>query len=82
LVIVLSAVPGLPICIAPLVSSNFSSQTEWFSSGTPVSPTNKNDRHDIADILLNVALNTINQPIKKRKTLKATSKINTTMLIY
>jgi hypothetical protein len=30
----------------------------WFS---PVSSTNKTDRHDIAEILLKVALNTINQ---------------------
>jgi hypothetical protein len=30
----------------------------WFF---PVSSTNKTDRHDIAEILLNVALNTINQ---------------------
>jgi hypothetical protein len=31
----------------------------WFSPGTPVSSTNKSDRHDIAEILLKVALNTI-----------------------
>jgi len=31
-----------------------------FSPGTPVSSTNKTDRHDIAEILLKVALNTIN----------------------
>ena len=30
----------------------------WFSSGTPVSPTNKTDRHDITEILLKLALNT------------------------
>ena len=29
----------------------------WFSSGTPVSSTNKTDRHDITEIMLNVALN-------------------------
>ena len=34
----------------------------WFSPGTPVSSTNKTDRHDITEILLKVALNTINQP--------------------
>ena len=34
----------------------------WFSPGTPVSLTNKTDRHDITEILLKVALNTINQP--------------------
>jgi hypothetical protein len=32
----------------------------WFSPGTQVSFTNKTDRHDIAEILLNLALNTIN----------------------
>ena len=31
----------------------------WFSPSTPVSSTNKTDRHDITDILLSVALNTI-----------------------
>jgi hypothetical protein len=30
--------------------------------GTLVSSTNKTDRHDISEILLKVALNTINQP--------------------
>jgi len=33
----------------------------WFSPGTPVSFTNKTDHHDITEILLKVALNTINQ---------------------
>ena len=33
---------------------------QWFSPGTPVSSTNKADRHDIAEILLKVALNTMN----------------------
>ena len=33
----------------------------WFSPGTPVSSTNKTDCHDLAEILLKVALNTINQ---------------------
>jgi hypothetical protein len=32
----------------------------WFSPGTPVSSINKTDRHDITEILLKVALNTIN----------------------
>jgi hypothetical protein len=31
-----------------------------FSAGTPVSSTNKTESHDIAEILLKVALNTIN----------------------
>ena len=34
---------------------------QWFSPGTPGSSTTKTGRHDIAEILLKVALNTINQ---------------------
>ena len=34
---------------------------QWFSPGTLVSSTNKFDRHNITEILLKVALNTINQ---------------------
>jgi hypothetical protein len=33
----------------------------WFSPGTPASSTTKTGRHDIAEILLKEALNTINQ---------------------
>jgi hypothetical protein len=33
----------------------------WFSQGTPASSTTKTGRHDIAEILLKVALNTTNQ---------------------
>jgi hypothetical protein len=32
----------------------------WFSPGTPASSTTKTGRHDIAEILLKVALNTKN----------------------
>jgi len=38
----------------------------WFSPGTPVSSTNKTDRHDITEILLKVAVNTINQPTNRK----------------
>ena len=38
----------------------------WFSPGTPASSTTKTGRHDIAEILLKVALNTINQINHKR----------------
>jgi hypothetical protein len=31
----------------------------WFSPGTLISSTNKTDHHDIAEIMLKVALNTI-----------------------
>jgi hypothetical protein len=34
---------------------------QWFSLGTLASSTTKSGRHDIAEILLKVALNTINQ---------------------
>jgi hypothetical protein len=34
----------------------------WFSPGILVSSTNKTDRHNIAEILLKVVLNTITQP--------------------
>jgi hypothetical protein len=34
---------------------------QWFSPGTLTSSTTKTGRHDIAEILLKVALNTINQ---------------------
>ena len=37
------------------------SHCRWFSPGTPASSTTKTGRHDIAEILLKVALNTINQ---------------------
>jgi hypothetical protein len=33
-------------------------QGRWFSAGTPASSTTKTGRHDIAEILLKVALNT------------------------
>jgi hypothetical protein len=36
----------------------------WFFPGSPVSSTNKTDRHDITEIFLKVALNTIKQTNK------------------
>ena len=44
----------------------FVSDLRWFSTGTPVFSTNKTDCHDITQILLKVALNTIN-PLPKHK---------------
>jgi hypothetical protein len=38
-----------------------------FSPGTPVSSTNKTDLHDITEILLKVALNTIHQTLKTQE---------------
>jgi hypothetical protein len=40
-------------------------ECRWFSPGTPVSSTNKTDRHDITEILLKVALNTITLTLYK-----------------
>jgi hypothetical protein len=37
---------------------------QWFSLGPPVSSTNKTDRHDITEILLNGALSNIKQQQK------------------
>ena len=39
----------------------------WFSPGTPASSTTKTGRHDIAEILPKVALNTKNQSINHEK---------------
>jgi hypothetical protein len=39
--------------------------SRWFSPGTPDSSTTKTGRHDIAEILLKVALNTKNQSINQ-----------------
>jgi hypothetical protein len=55
----------------------------WFSPGTPVSSTNKIDRHDIlTEIFLKVALNTINQTKPPRHfLLKACSKPGSVMYL-
>jgi hypothetical protein len=42
----------------------FLAHGRWFSPGTPASSTTKTDPHDIAEILLKVVVNTINQIIK------------------
>jgi hypothetical protein len=47
----------------PKTRHNMLDITMWFSPGTPTSSTTKTGRHDIAEILLKVALNTINQSI-------------------
>jgi hypothetical protein len=44
----------------------------WISPGTPASSTTKTGRHDIAEILLKVALNTINQSINRIVGVKVT----------
>ena len=42
----------------------------WFSPGTPVSSIIKTGRHDITEILLKVAVNTINQTISHQSVLR------------
>jgi hypothetical protein len=44
-----------------LVVYNLLAHGRWFSPGTPASSTTKTGCHDIAEILLKVALNTKNQ---------------------
>jgi hypothetical protein len=44
----------------PLLSTVSTCIGWWFSPNNPVSSTNKTDCHNIAEILLKVALNTIN----------------------
>jgi hypothetical protein len=52
----------------------------WFSAGTPASSTTKTGRHDIAEILLKVALNTtiisINHNIKIHRAVSQIDKYN------
>jgi hypothetical protein len=38
----------------------------WFSPGTPASSTTKTRHHDIAEILLKMALSTINKSINQK----------------
>ena len=47
----------------------------WFSPGTPASSTTKTGRHDIAEILLNVALK--HKQSKKSKSYNNKEQINT-----
>jgi hypothetical protein len=54
---------------------------QWFSPGTPASSTTKTGRHDIAEILLKEALNTINQ-IKSIKSLNSFDKDNYLEISY
>ena len=54
-------------------------QGRWFSPGTPASSTTKTGRHDIAEILLKVALNTkiqIQIQIKNKST-----KVNNVIIV-
>jgi hypothetical protein len=49
------------ITIIPFDNLYRQAHGRWFSLGTPASSTTKTGRHDIAEILLKVGLNTINQ---------------------
>ena len=52
----------------------------WFSPGTPVSSINKSDRHDINEILMKVALNTINPTTTQR--ISSDNKVNLQTFIF
>ena len=53
----------------------------WFSSGTPVSSTNKTDRHDITEILFKVALNII-KPVIPINSVNYSSSIKKKIIIH
>ena len=46
---------------------------QWFSPGTPASSTTKTGRHDIAEILLKMALSTKNQIEKINQSIRDTN---------
>jgi hypothetical protein len=52
----------------------------WFSLCTPVSSSNKTDHHDITEILLKVALNTITITTKRSKMTKFWNYVNFSIL--
>ena len=57
----------------------------WFFPGTPASSTTKTGRHDIAEILLNVALNTIqsiNQSINQKLMILDTRHYNISGVLF
>ena len=54
----------------------------WFSPGTPVSSTNKTDRHDITELLLKVASNTIKQINKANIKLTTHFSLKTDIPVY
>ena len=55
---------GVQHYVIMFVTCQWIATGRWFSPGHPVSPTNKTHQHDIAEILMKVALNTINQTHK------------------
>jgi hypothetical protein len=59
-----------------MVKAFFSLFLLMISPGTPASSTTKTGRHDIAEILLKVALNTKNQSINKSSIKKEKKKLS------
>ena len=57
-------------------------QLRWFSPGTPVSSTHKTDSHDIAEILLKVALNTVTLTLTLTKSYEITAGVNYAVYLY
>jgi hypothetical protein len=48
-------------CTRQAAASDKAYHGQWFSAGIPASSTTRTGRHDIAEIFLRLALNTINQ---------------------
>ena len=58
----------IPKGYSQIVNHKTDNATSWyFSPSSPVSSTNNTGRHDITEILLNVALNTMKQLNKQKK---------------
>ena len=55
---------------------------QWFSPGTRVSSTNKTDHHDITEILLKMALNTITLTLTSSTIIKLTWRLTLFIHIY
>jgi hypothetical protein len=68
-VVCTSLIDGLPLSTRSTSNKVYQllAHGQWFSPDTPVSSTNKTDRHDITQILLKVAINTIKQTNKQTK---------------
>jgi thioester reductase-like protein len=54
----------------------------WFSPGTLVSSTNKTDLHDITEILLKVALNTITPPHTRNMLIQSMTVQSSTFTLF
>ena len=61
---------------------SFCFRGRWFSPGTSVSSTNKTDRHDMTEILLKVALNTIKTNKQTNKQIHCSSSDSVVFYVF